>query len=217
MKHTIAVLLCFLFIGSVNAKEIKHPDSYNYTRAMEAMDNNNLEEALDYLNKEISDNPKNGYAFTFVGSIRHHQEEYGRALTAANLAVKHVPENDKEFKAIAHNLRAEVYLHLQETDKALQDFNKAINYTPDDEDLYQSRAQLYYDEKKYDLADKDYEKIIALDAGSVIGYMGKGRNAHKLEKYEEAIAHYDYVLKLYNDYSSGYSNQTKSSVGQISK
>lgn len=31
---------------------------------------------------------------------------------------------------------------------------------------------------KYDLADKDYQKIISIDPGSVMGYMGIGRNAN---------------------------------------
>lgn len=212
MRHTITVLVCLFFIVSLNAQDIKRPDSYNFTRAMEAMDNENTEEALDYLNKEIKENPKNGYALVFVAQIRSYQEEYGRALTAANLAMKYVPEKDKVYKAFGHSVRAEVYINLEETDKALEDYNKAINYTPDDEDLYKSRAQLYYNEKKYDLANKDYQKIISLDPGSVIGYMGLGRNANEQEKYEEAISQYNYVVKLFSDYSSGYSFRAESYI-----
>ena len=66
------------------ADNIKRPDSYNYTRGIEAIQNNNLEEALDYLNKEITEHPDNGYAFAWMASVRNYNEEYGRALTAAN-------------------------------------------------------------------------------------------------------------------------------------
>lgn len=32
--------------------------------------------------------------------------------------------------------------------------------------------------EKYDLADKDYQKIISIDIGNVMGYMGIGLNAN---------------------------------------
>ena len=38
------------------AQNIKRPDSYNYSRGVEAIQNNNVEEALEYLNKELKDN-----------------------------------------------------------------------------------------------------------------------------------------------------------------
>lgn len=213
MRHTIAILVSLLFISSLNAQDIQRPDSYNYIRAMEAKDNGNTEEALDYLNKELRDNPKNGYAFAWVASIRNYLEEYGRALTAANSAVKHIPKKDAVYKSFAHSVRASVYANLEEIDKAMDDYSKAIDYTPDDTDLYKDRAELYYDNEMYDLADKDYQQIISLNPGSAIGYMGLGRNANSQKKYDEAIVQYDYVIKLYSDYSSGYSFRAESYIG----
>ena len=58
---------------------------------------------------------------------------------------------------------------------------------------------------KYDLADKDYCKIISIDPGSVIGYMGIGRNANAEKRYDDAIEQFNYVTRLASDYSSGYS------------
>ena len=178
MRYTIVVLVSFLFISSLNAQDIQRPDSYNYIRAMEAMDNSNTEEALDYLNKELRDNPKNGYAFAWIASVRNYLEEYGRALTAANSAVKHIPKKDNVYKSFAHSVRASVYANLEEIDKAIDDYSKAIDYTPDDTDFYKDRAELYYDNEMYDLADKDYQQIISLNPGSAIGYMGQIGRAH---------------------------------------
>lgn len=213
MRHTIAILISLFFIGVLNAQDVQRPESYNYTRAMEAMDNNDTEEALNYLNKELSDNPKNGYAFVWVASIRNYQEEYGRALTAANFAVKFIPKKDKVYKAFAHSNRAKVYTNLKEIDKALEDYSKAIEYAPDDIELYQDRAELYYAEEMYDLAEKDYQQMLVLNPGNVMGYMGLGRNANKQKQYTEAIAQFDYAIKLYTDYSSGYSFRAESYIG----
>ena len=48
------LILAMLFCCSIAfAQNIKRPDSYNYSRGVEAIQNNNAEEALEYLNKEL--------------------------------------------------------------------------------------------------------------------------------------------------------------------
>ena len=195
------------------ADNIKRPDSYNYTRGVEAINNNNAEEALDYLNKEINDHPDNGYAFAWIALVRNYNEEFGRALTAANVAVKKIPSKDKEYKAFAYGTRAQVYLNLEDTIQALKDYSQAINIVPDDDRFYNQRAQVYYEQGKYDLADKDYLKMISLKEGDVMGYMGIGRNANAQKRYEDAIKQFDYVVKLEPNYSSAYSFRAESYIG----
>lgn len=210
MKNIIVILVGLLLVSSLTAQTSKLPDSYNYTRGVEALKNEKIQEGLEYLNKEVEENPKNGYAFAWIASVRNIQEEYGRALTSANLAVKHIPKKDNTYKAWAHSLRAEIYAELGEKDKAFEDYATAINFTPEDEELYEKRGQLYYELEQYDLANKDYHKITLLDPGSVMGYMGLGRNANKQKQYDEAIAQFDYVVKLSSDYSGGYSYRAES-------
>ena len=195
------------------ADNIKRPDSYNYSRGVEAINNNNAEEALDYLNKEINEHPDNGYAFAWIALVRNYNEEFGRALTAANVAVKKIPSKDKEYKAFAYGTRAQVYLNLEDTIQALKDYSQAINVMPDDDRLYNQRAQVYYEQEKYDLADKDYQKMISLKAGDVMGYMGIGRNANAQKRYGDAIKQFDYVVKLDQNYSSAYSFRAESYIG----
>lgn len=195
------------------ADNIKRPDSYNYSRGVEAINNNNAEEALDYLNKEINEHPDNGYAFAWIALVRNYNEEFGRALTAANVAVKKIPFKDKEYKAFAYGTRAQVYLNLEDTIQALKDYSQAINIVPDDDRFYNQRAQVYYEQGKYDLADKDYLKMISLKEGDVMGYMGIGRNANAQKRYEDAIKQFDYVVKLEPNYSSAYSFRAESYIG----
>lgn len=195
------------------ADNIKRPDSYNYSRGVEAINNNNAEEALDYLNKEINEYPDNGYAFAWIALVRNYNEEFGRALTAANVAVKKIPSRDKEYKAFAYGTRAQVYLNLEDTIQALKDYSQAINIVPDDDRFYNQRAQVYYEQGKYDLADKDYLKMISLKEGDVMGYMGIGRNANAQKRYEDAIKQFDYVVKLEPNYSSAYSFRAESYIG----
>ena len=215
MKKTyFLAIITFLFgVQFAIAQNIKRPDSYNYSRGVEAIQNNNAEEALEYLNKELEENPDNGYALAWIAVVRNYQEEYGRALTAADLAIKHIPKKDKQYKAFAYIVRAEVYVGLGENEKALADFTSAVKETPDDANVYEKRADLYYYMEKYDLADKDYQKIISIDPGNVMGYMGIGRNANAEKRYEDAIEQFSYVTKLASDYSSGYSFRAESLIG----
>lgn len=211
MRRTIITLLLILELSNiVSAQNIKRPDTYNYNRGVEAIQNNNAEEALEYLNKELDDNPNNGYALAWIATIRNYQEEYGRALTAADLAIKNIPKKDKQYRALAYIVRAEVYVRLDEKEKALADFSSAIKETPDDADVYEKRANLYYHMEEYDLSDKDYQKIISIDPGNVMGYMGIGRNANAEKRYNDAIEQFDYVIRLASDYSSGYSFRAES-------
>lgn len=209
------ILLSFLIACSaaLYADNIKRPDSYNYTRGVEAVQNNNAEEALEYLDKEISEHPDNGYAFMWVALVRNYNEEYGRALTAANNAVKKIPSKDKEFKASAYSTRATVFLNLEDTVQAMKDYAQAIALTPEDDRLYNARAQVLYEQGKYDLADNDYKKMISLKEGDVMGYMGIGRNANAQKRYEDAIKQFDYVNKLEPSYSSAYSFRAESYIG----
>lgn len=212
MRQFILSILV-LCSSAIFADNIKRPDSYNYSRGVEAINNNNAEEALDYLNKEINEHPDNGYAFAWIALVRNYNEEFGRALTAANIAVKKIPSKDKEYKAFAYGTRAKVYLNLEDTIQALKDYSQAINVMPDDDRLYNQRAQVYYEQEKYDLADKDYQKMISLKAGDVMGYMGIGRNANAQKRYGDAIKQFDYVVKLDQNYSSAYSFRAESYIG----
>lgn len=95
------LIVAMLFCCSIAfAQNIKRPDTYNYNRGVEAIQNNNAEEALEYLNKELEDNPNNGYALAWIATVRNYQEEYGRALTAVDLAIKHIPKRTNNIEPL---------------------------------------------------------------------------------------------------------------------
>jgi len=199
---------------SLLAQNIKRPEGYNYLRGVEAVQNEKVEEALEYFNKDILENPKNGYSYSWIAMLRSQSEEYGRALTAADLAVKYLPKKDAEYVIFAYTTRAGVYLHLGDTVKAMNDYALAIKANPNEGSLYEKRAQIYYEQGKYDLADADYQKMIELKPGETMGYMGLGRNANAQKRWDDAIKQFDYVTKLAGSYSSGYSFRAEAYIGK---
>ena len=214
MKRLLFVLSVMTWsIMWVNAQSVKRTESYNYQRGLEAMQDEKRQEALDFFNKDLKENPKNGYSYSWIAMLRGQNEEYGRALTAADLAIKYLPKKDAEYIIFAYTTRAGVYLHLEDTVKAMSDYDTAIKVKPDEGALYEKRAQIYFEQERYDLAAADYHKMIELNPGDVMGYMGLGRNANEQRNWTEAIKQFDYVTKLSSDYSSGYSFRAESYIG----
>lgn len=213
MNRFLVIIACMMLSLASLAQNIKRPESYNYQRGLEAMQEEKRQEALDYFNKDLKENPKNGYSYSWIAMLRGQNEEYGRALTAADLAIKYIPKKDAEYVIFAYTTRAGVYLHLGDTVKAMNDYALAIKAKPDESDLYEKRAQIYFEQENFELAAADYRKMIELNPGDVMGYMGLGRNANEQKKWEEAIKQFDYVTKLSNDYSSGYSFRAESYIG----
>ena len=214
MKRTILTIVCVLLSLATYSQSDKRPDSYNYNRAMEALDKQEDQEALDYLGKELKENPKNGYAYSWATYIYKYRGENGHALTAADKALQYLPKKDTEYVTFTLTTRAGVYQELKEYDKALADYARAIKGDPENLKLYKDRGQLLYELEKYDLADKDYQKVIDLDQGDAVGYVGLGRNAIAQKRYDDAIEKFDYAIKLSPAYSRVYAFRAESYIGK---
>ena len=214
MKNYLIMLLFAVAISATAQDKKGRPTSYNYMRGVEAVQNEKTEEALEFFNKDIQENPKNGYSYSWIAMLREHQEEHGRALTAADMAIKLLPKKDAEYVIFAYTTRADVYLNLEDTVKAISDLTTAIKIKPDENSLYEKRAQIYYEQERYDLADADYQKMIELKPGETMGYMGLGRNANSQKRWDDAIKQFDYVTKLASDYSQGYAFRAESYIGK---
>lgn len=213
-KVVLAMVMALMATVNVCAQKVKRPDTYNYNRGLELLQNGELDEGLEYMNKELAENPKNGYAYSWMAAVYVEQEEYGHAMTAVDKALKYTPKKDKEFMSMAHAIKSRVHYLLNEMDEAIKQLGKCIALLPEDPEAYEQRAQIYYEQQQYDLADKDYERLIELDRGGVMGYMGIGRNAMAEERYDDAIKQFDYVLKMHTDYSSGYSFRAEAYMKQ---
>lgn len=206
-KHLLSSLLLFILLGAqtITAKSLKEPDSENYNKGFDALQNNRIEEAFEYFTKEQEENPKNGYAWFWTSLIRANVEDYGNALTEINLALKYLPKKDKDYRSAAYSNRSSIYFTLGDYEKSIADITMAIKINPNDKELYEQRANIYCELEEYELSDKDYQKIIKLAPGDVLGYMGIGRNAKYEQRFNDAIEQFNYVIKLHPDYPSGYS------------
>ena len=82
MKRLLIIAIVVLTGTLAFSKDIKRPNSYNYQRGCEAVENNNYEEAMRFLQEELRENPKNGYAWAWILAVKLHTAEHESLLAA---------------------------------------------------------------------------------------------------------------------------------------
>lgn len=209
----IAVLGAIGFGTVLFAKPVKQPDSYAYNRGVECFNNDNLQDAYDWFQKEASENPDNGYANLYIGLINYNNDKYGEALMAIDKALKKIPKKDLEWRVSAFNNRAMVNLALEDTVSALGDFSQAVKTDPKNTQSFMARAELYYQMKNYDLSDQDYRRVAEVEPGNLLGSLGQARNASARKNWDESIKLLDKAIKLDGTVSKPYSFRAEAYAG----
>ena len=192
------ILASALTFGIANAKndEYKHDNCYNYMRGMEAVQNDNDDEAIKYLSAEIKEHANCDRAYQQIAVIYGNKGENGDALTYINQAIKLCPKKDKENTAFNHYVKAKVLQNLDRMADAEAEFTAAINAEPDNSSHYENRGEFYYAEKQYDKSFADHKKASEIDPGLAKNFVGMGACLEATGKYQEALDKYEYALKL---------------------
>ena len=196
MKRIVSLLLLAVCATIVCAKEPQRPTSYNYQRGVEAVNNDQDEEAEKYLNQELADNPKNGYAYAWLAGVELRKDETGSAISMLNNAIKYIPKADKYYHACANKTLASIYYDLNDTIQCLDYATRAIKAEPKNIEWWRFRGVLYLEIEQYDHAMADFDEVIQLDPTAINGYMWKGKTYYELKQYDQAIEQYQYAGKL---------------------
>ena len=196
MKRTLSLLLLAVCATIVCAKEPQRPTSYNYQRGVEAVNNNDDEEGKKYLEQEIADNPKNGYAYAWLAGVQLRNDEIGSAISMLTNAIKYIPKADKYYHAWANKTLSGIYYDLNDTVKCLDYATRAVKAEPKNIEWWRFRGVLYLQFEQYDHAMADFNELILLDPTAINGYMWKGKTYYELKQYEKAIEQYQQAGKL---------------------
>lgn len=191
-----------------------YKESYNYKRAMEILDSEgDQNEAMDYLQREVAEHPKNGYAYYWIGSLYEGNDMPIDALEPTNKAIE-LLKKDKEYIAFAYRRRARINQMLGNVKEAMNDWSLAVKANPKDVSTYYERGGYYYWQGMYAEADADFDKICSIEPTNALGYVGKGRNAIAQENYKGAVELLTYCLKLDPAYSQGYAFRAEAYMKQ---
>jgi len=92
--------------------------------------------------------------------------------------------------------RGLAYHGLGEDDKALSDFNNAIDLDDKNAELFLHRGQFYLDREQFGKAQDDFSAVVKLSPKGADGYEGRGRASLGAGDHAEAIADFEKVLTL---------------------
>jgi len=124
-----------------------------------------------------------GVAQEKLGNLDGAIHDYGRSIELAPMAPTYVN-------------RGNALVHLQQTDKALADFNAALALEPRNLAALMGRAQASYARKSMSESLVDYSRVIELDPKNVTAYFRRGNVHFDLRDYAAALNDYSDSLKL---------------------
>ena len=218
MKRILSLLLLAVYATIVCAKEPKEPTSYNYQRGVEAVQNNNDEEAERYLRQELESNPKNGYAYAWLSGVVARRGETGQVIAMLEKAIKYIPKSDKYYHAWANSRLCDIYEQFGDTTRAIEYASRAIKAQPKNTQWWQDRGQLYMDYRQYELALADFRQMIQVDATCIEGYVLLGNAYYAMKQYGKSLEQYEYANRLgVRSYTYGYMAQTYTTTKQYDK
>ena len=115
----------------------------------------------------------------------------------------------------AYGNRGLAWAAQKEYDKAIADFDKAIEldpryattYHPQEASAYHDRGLAWYAQQAYAKAIADYDEAIALDPQKASAYHDRGLAWYAQQAYAKAIADYDEAIRLDPRYTTAYGNR----------
>lgn len=100
--------------------------------------------------------------------------------------------------------RGIIYFDQKNWDKAIENFNKAIEQKGDYFDAYFNRGRTYHTMTKHDEALNDYEKAIEIDPNQPAAYANIGVCYREKGNYEKALQNLNKAIALYPNYEFAY-------------
>lgn len=143
-----------------------------------------------------------------LGSEKGYVSSDSRARTIYNLVVSgklKEAERDLEAEMAKENMEKAAkpwvksgthYYYLKQYERAIQDYNKAIQLNPNYAVAYNNRGNAYSDLRKYERAIQDFDKAIELKPNYEYAYYWRGWVYEKMKEYKKALEDYNKALKF---------------------
>lgn len=110
---------------------------------------------------------------------------------------------DRDILVAAHQSLGDVYYMRQETEKAQEQYAKAVGLDPENYDLMLTMGERFYNNQDWENAAKYFDDAMAvqerlnlIDETDYDAYSGLGQTYVKLGQWDDAVTTFDKVLKL---------------------
>ena len=135
-----------------------------------------------------------------MGMARSAAEDWDGAITrfggALSQTIERVPVLDQ---STIYFYRGLAYYHKGSYDRAIADFDQAIQLKPDFADAYFNRGLAYADKGDYDQAIANFGQAIQRQPDDAVAYYNRGLDYRQKGEKEKAIADFKKVLELSHD------------------
>lgn len=147
--------------------------------------------AMADLEQAIELDANNATYYYNRAQLRKKMKQFDAALADYNQAIQL-----KSDYAHALYMRAQLYLvNFQKDQEALDDLERVLQITPDDDDAYWMRANIWHQKWEYALAIEDLNKAIAVNPKNPLYYQLRG-SIHSLGEHQKALEDYNRGLAL---------------------
>jgi Tfp pilus assembly protein PilF len=184
--------LCASSQKKIQAAREKDP-KYQYNMGLFYLNNNNLEEAVKYLNRALALDARHFLSMNALGLISAMKGDFPQAVAYYQKCLQVEPS----FSEARNNLGT-AYQELGDLDKAQQEFQKAI-----DDPAYNSKELPFYNMARLAFTQGDSEKAlervqtaIKLNPRLAMAHNLKGLIMEKLDRLAEAIADYERAIRI---------------------
>jgi tetratricopeptide (TPR) repeat protein len=133
-----------------------------------------------------------GISVVHAGAMEDCEKKSGEvAIEGCTEFIRQNPRSDG-----AYDNRGVEYTHKGEYDRAIADFDKALELNPSGVMAYDNRGAAYYSKGEYDRAIADFDKALGLDPKYAKAYNNRGVAYDNKGEYDRAIADEDKAIAL---------------------
>ena len=113
----------------------------------------------------------------------------------------------QETMALVYDNRGAAWYRKGNLDRAIADYNAAIELDPNNTVAYNNRGNAWYIKGDLDSAIDDYNAAIGLKPNYARAYYNKGNAWRRKGNFDKAIADYDAAIRLDPNYAEAYNNR----------
>ena len=106
-----------------------------------------------------------------------------------------------------HLIAGQNYTDQKQWDRAIDEFNKAIEIDPNLAGAYSGRGDAFSYRREYDRALADYTMVIQLEPNNAAAYYSRGNAYDEKDEYNKAIADYTRAIELAPNLAEAYNNR----------
>ncbi|WP_319525210.1 tetratricopeptide repeat protein [uncultured Desulfosarcina sp.] len=131
--------------------------------------------------------------FLQTGIDEYLNQDYEKAAKSFEAAVNLAPYSDYNIESSKYLVQT--YLKLEETDKAIETYQAAIQRNPNEDTLRASLGQLFYSEERYEEATEQYRQAVQVNPSATNRY-SYGEALIKVGNFSEAEYQFNQVKRL---------------------